>query len=173
MGTLADMICLPAQRTRAYAERLLKDVRPDQFARQPLQGSARIVTNHPAFVFGHLALYPETVATVAGLDPAPHRVPAGWSELFKDGVECRDDASGSIYPAMPEIVDAYMRGYDAVIARVLALSDADLQRPNGIERYRERFPAAGTGVNFLLNNHPMMHLGQVSAWRRAMGLGPA
>jgi hypothetical protein len=32
-------------------------------------------------------------------------------------------------------------------------------------------PTIGAVANFLLSAHHMMHLGQVSAWRRAVGLG--
>jgi hypothetical protein len=32
-------------------------------------------------------------------------------------------------------------------------------------------PTVGAAVNFMLGGHLQMHLGQVSAWRRAMGLG--
>jgi hypothetical protein len=37
-------------------------------------------------------------------------------------------------------------------------------------RIKEIFPFVGLAINFMLNNHNMMHVGQVSAWRRAMGL---
>ncbi|MEY4102879.1 MAG: hypothetical protein RL461_81, partial [Planctomycetota bacterium] len=39
--------------------------------------------------------------------------------------------------------------------------------------FKERFPVLGQAVLFLCNNHQMMHLGQISAWRRVMGLGSA
>jgi hypothetical protein len=39
------------------------------------------------------------------------------------------------------------------------------------ESRRERFPTVGAATNFLLNDHLMFHAGQVSAWRRAVGLG--
>jgi hypothetical protein len=35
------------------------------------------------------------------------------------------------------------------------------------------FPTIGGAVNFLLVGHVQMHLGQVSTWRRVMGLGSA
>ena len=47
-------------------------------------------------------------------------------------------------------------------------------RENPVEgRFREILPTVGGVVLFMLNNHVMMHAGQVSHWRRAMGLGPA
>ena len=35
------------------------------------------------------------------------------------------------------------------------------------------FPLLGGRVLFMCNNHLMMHLGQISAWRRCMGLPAA
>jgi hypothetical protein len=35
------------------------------------------------------------------------------------------------------------------------------------------FPTVGGAVNFLCGGHNMMHLGQISTWRRAAGLGSA
>ncbi len=51
-------------------------------------------------------------------------------------------------------------------------SDADLARAN-TAMAPDRFPTLGALANFLMNNHVMMHIGQVSTWRRAMGLPSA
>jgi hypothetical protein len=37
----------------------------------------------------------------------------------------------------------------------------------------ERFPTLGSVHAFYCGGHIMMHLGQMSAWRRMMGLGSA
>jgi hypothetical protein len=76
---------------------------------------------------------------------------------------------------MEAIVSQYTRSYDAAIEMVSKLDDRslDVPIPDPLERFRATFPSAGAVAMFLLNNHQMMHLGQVSAWRRCMGLGPA
>ena len=38
-------------------------------------------------------------------------------------------------------------------------------------KFAEMLPTRGDAVSFMMNNHIMMHAGQVSFWRRAMGMG--
>jgi hypothetical protein len=40
-------------------------------------------------------------------------------------------------------------------------------------RMKELFPTVGAAVNFLVVGHTQSHLGQISVWRRLMGLGSA
>lgn len=159
-----------------YGEQMLKDVRPDSFARLAVgSGGARVLSNHPAWVYGHLALYWSRCFDFMGL-PCPEGVaaPAGFEPLFKNGVECKDDPQGVIYPAMEIVVAAFQRGGKAVLAALPEADDEALQRPNPAEgRFKELFPTCGSALVFLTGGHPMSHLGQVSAWRRFSGLGSA
>lgn len=50
---------------------------------------------------------------------------------------------------------------------------AKLSEPHPNESMRKYFPTVGDMVIFLMTSHEMNHLGQVAAWRRAMGLGSA
>ncbi len=173
MGTFADSIVAASRRARTYAERVLKDIRPDQFARKPTPGGVTVDCNHPAFVYGHLSLYPARIAGILGKDAAAVAVPAGYEELFKNGTPCHDDPNGTIYPPMAEIVQNFFRAYDGILAIAATIPDEAFGRENPDARYREYFPTVGQAAVFLLNNHNMMHLGQVSTWRRCMGLGAA
>jgi uncharacterized damage-inducible protein DinB len=56
---------------------------------------------------------------------------------------------------------------------VESMDDAILLTPTAHEGYAKIFPVTGPTLIFMLNNHTMMHLGQVSTWRRCMGLPPA
>ena len=38
-------------------------------------------------------------------------------------------------------------------------------------RFAEMLSTRGDAVSFMMNNHIMMHAGQVSFWCRAMGMG--
>ena len=68
----------------------------------------------------------------------------------------------------------YMAGHQKVAELLTELDDSVLAGPNPVEGvFKERFPVLGQAVLFLCNNHQMMHLGQISAWRRVMGLGSA
>ena len=173
MAIFAESIVAAAGRGRAFAERLLKDVTPKQFARKPSIGGQVIDTNHPAFVFGHLSLYPRNLAIICSLNTPGAAVPDGYESLFKNGQPCLDDPEGKIYPAMDGVVRTYFAGTDAILDAVGKLGDADFNKANPHENYAKFFPTVGGACAFLLNSHVMMHLGQISAWRRCMGLGPA
>jgi len=173
MGVFAESLAWAAARTRAYAERLLKGIEAGSFARRARVGGVTVESNHPAFVFGHLSLYPARVMRICGLDARGVEPPAGFEELFRNGVPCVDDPEGRVYPAMERITRAYFDGTDGVLRAIGGLEDAAFARVNPDERYRELFPTVGQAAVFLLNNHAAMHLGQVSVWRRCMGLGPA
>jgi hypothetical protein len=159
--------------TRGYAERLLNGVTPEIFARYPVANGVQVTINHPAFVFGHLALYPSLIAEMTGISGKGMEIPASYSDLFKMGVPCQDDPNGTIYPPMKEIVNAFFSGTDALIASLDSISSETLDLALEHPSRRERFGTVGAFLTYILLAHPQSHLGQVSAWRRCMGLGPA
>ena len=100
--------------------------------------------------------------------------PAAWDDLFKAGVECRDDADGRLYPSLAEVSGKYFQGFDAALAALMAADDKALLEPNPAEgRFRELFPLKVHAINFVFGPRPMSHFGQISAWRRMMGLASA
>ena len=177
MGQYLDMMLAGAKRARLYTEKLVAGVRPEQAARKPrfeADGSPVVVdTKHPVFVLGHLSLYPARILKFGGLDGAGVAAPAGWEDIFKAGVACQDDVDGTIYPRLDAVTAQYFRATDAMLAVLDKTDDRVLLAPTAEERMRERFPMAGAAMCFMLNNHVMMHLGQVSAWRRCFGLPSA
>ncbi len=179
MGQHASAIAAPARRTRSYAERLLVGVTPAIAARKPVftkgGDTVTIDANHPAFVFGHLSLYPSKILGLVGRADlaAQAAAPADWEEKLKNGAPCLDDPSGTIYPAFDTITAHYFRATDLMLDAVEAMDDAILLSPTAHEGYAKIFPVTGPALIFMLNNHTMMHLGQVSTWRRCMGLPPA
>jgi hypothetical protein len=176
MGQFAEMILAGAKRSRGYAERILSGITPQIFARKPrFEGPGKTVvieTNHTAWAFGHLSLYPAFVLQMLGQSPGKVVPSPAFEALFKDGTPCQDDPDGKIYPAMETITTTYFRNYDAAFEIIAGLSDAALSAPSE-EKARANWPLVGGRVNFMLNNHIMMHMGQLSAWRRCMGLPPA
>jgi hypothetical protein len=159
--------------TRGYAERLLKGITPESFARYPVVNGVQVTINHPAFVFGHLALYPALIAEMTGISNKGMEIPKNYPDLFKMGVPCQDDPTGSIYPPMNEIVEAFFSGTDALIASLDSFSPESLDILLENPSRRERFGTVGAFLTYILLAHPQSHLGQVSGWRRCMGLGPA
>ncbi len=173
MGQYAQLITAAGKVSRVYAERLLVGITAQQFARKPAVGGKTIDANHPAWVFGHLATYPAKVAGTVGLDGSKLAPPANFDELFKDGTPCQDDATGSIYPAMAVITGAFFQAHDGLFEVLGGIDDAKLIQPTPDEKARLRFPLVGGRLLFMCNNHIMMHLGQISTWRRCLGLPPA
>ncbi len=155
-----------------YAERLLKDVTPATFARFASPGGMPIESNHPAFVYGHLSLYGPRILTQLGLSGAD--APAEFDAVFSKDAKCVDDPAGSVYPAMATVTESFFGGYKAAVAALRAASDDAFQKPNPMEgRMATLFPTLGSLQTFYCGGHIMMHLGQISAWRRMMGLGAA
>ena len=97
--------------TRGYAERLLKGITPECFARYPVVNGVQVTIKHPAFVFGHLALYPALIAEMTGISNKGMEIPKNYPDLFKMGVPCQDDPNDSapwvhfdLYPPRPPAV---------------------------------------------------------------------
>ena len=172
MGQTANMILTGVGVSKRYAESMLKDVTPEKFARLGAPGGATVESNHAAFVYGHLSLYFPRVLSMLGQPAFSH--PPMFEELFTAGKPCVDDAKGTHYPSMEAILAHFNAGMEAATDAITRASDADLGKPNPAEgRMKEMFPTIGDAINFLMNSHVMWHLGQVSGWRRMMGLGSA
>jgi hypothetical protein len=175
MGQHIDQIIIAARRGFGYAEKLAADITPEIFASKPrFRDAGREVVvdcNHPAFVYGHLSLYPARLMGFLGLDTAPVAFPSAWPDLFKAGVECRDDPEGTIYPKKSEIMPIFARGYAALFDAMGKLDDAVITTPHPDETIRAKFfPTLGVALAFMPIGHVMMHMGQVSTWRRCFGL---
>jgi len=173
MGAYADVLVKGGRVSMWMAEQQLKDVTAAQFSRKPSLGGKIIDTNSPAFVYGHLALYPAGLAQMLGLASPKLAKPPGFEELFAAGKPCVDDPGPTIYPAMPVITEAFFTQYKTLLDLLPGVSDDHLNSPNPREgRMKEMFPTVGGMVMFMLCSHVMMHMGQISAWRRCFGLGP-
>ena len=144
-----------------YARRLVADLADEQLAAQPVPG---VAMNHAAWVVGHLAWVCDVGATLLGeaaaLDP-------GWKDLFSSAAKPLPDRAA--YPAKGVIVTAYETAHTRLAGLALAASP-ELLHGLPPERFRARFPTLAHIVLHMLTNHQAVHLGQLSAWRRAGGL---
>lgn len=174
MGQWGAIIARSAVLTPNYAERLLAGIAADRFARFAAPGGVVVKSNHPAFVFGHLSLYPARVLQLCGKPAGAAQAPPRFEELFKNGVECVDDPTGAIYPPMADITRHFFESHRLASEAVAAASDETLLAANPAEgRMKELFPSIAAAIIFYLDGHAQMHLGQVSAWRRMMNLPAA
>lgn len=168
MSLTTETILGPARMTRGYAEVLLKGITPQQFARIPKGVSC----NNPAWVYGHLANYPDRMLQMLGRADLA-KPDDMFIKHFENKTTPIDDAEGTVYPDMKTITSRYFDRTDAILGALAGASDAQLSAVNPIEGMRDRLPTVGTMINFMLGAHSMMHLGQVSTWRRVMGLPSA
>lgn len=173
MSIAVSILTRPTARLMALANGLVKDIPAEKFARFPVADGEPIAMNHPAFVLGHLALYPGRIVGVCGLDAATVAAPEGYEDLFAPGVECKDDPEGSIYPEKDALVAAFNDLHEKAFEILKGLRDEDLEKELEHERYREAFGTSGGATSFLLGAHAGFHLGQISGWRRMMGMGSA
>jgi hypothetical protein len=157
-----------------YAEKLLAGVTQESAARFARPGEIEIKSNHPAFILGHLSLYPIRTMQYLELPPGPTPFPPHYESLFKFGVECQDDPEGTIYPPLSELRTRFFESYQTAIGAIESVPDEGFEKPNPAEgRLREMFPTIGAALNFYHVGHVQVHLGQFSAWRRGMGMPPA
>ena len=173
MSKIGPMIAASARLGVGYAERLLTGIEADQFARFAQIGETVIESNHPAFICGHLSLYPSRVIEQVGADATDFTTASAYEKLFSHEAKCVDDPDGTIYPAMDELVGALLKNYRGAIAALEAAEDDVFAEENPYEAMRGKFPTKGAMHAFYVGGHVMMHMGQFSAWRRAMGLGAA
>lgn len=147
-----------------YAEALTKDVPAEKFAHLPVKN-----VNHAAWCIGHLSLYAERIFELVGRGDLASP-DARFVELFKAGTPCVDEPGR--YPAKDVIVTRFRERWERVQAVLPEIPEERFFAPNPLEgRMRELLPTVGAAVNFLCSGHHQMHLGQVSAWRRLIGLG--
>ena len=147
-----------------YSQKLVADLTDEQMCAQPVEGR---VMNHPAFLLGHLALVAGNFAT--GFVGAAPVCPEAWKELFNQGATPLADRSR--YPSkavlLKALEDAHARLADAVVKAAPEM----LSQP-APEKMRARFPTIGALLAGMMTAHEASHNGQLSAWRRAMGLPP-
>lgn len=173
MPNIGPMMAASAKLAVGYTEKLLTNVQDKDCARFARIGDTVIESNHPAFILGHLTLYPMRVVAQLGADATPVTPTESFQELFSHQATCVDDPDRNIYPALEEIVSVFQSGYSKAIELLESTEDQAFMAENPLERLRDRFPTIGAAHGFYVGGHMMMHLGQLSAWRRAMGMGAA
>lgn len=173
-NTIGNIIADSLSRGIDYAQRLSSGIAADQFARFAIGKDGPIVSNHPAFIFGHLSIYAPRIVEQLGHDANPYKLPADQNDLFGPAATCQDDADGSIYPDMTQIMDRFMQSHQAALQVLRDANDAQFAEVNPAEgRMREMFPTIGSMHAFYCGGHLMMHMGQLSAWRRMQGMPAA
>ena len=164
---VAQSIAPVVRMVRGYYMHLLDGVTPETFARRP-EG---VVSNHPAFILGHVAFYSNRIMNALGVET--DYFTDGSSEIYVMDAECVDAADGALYHPMAESVKLFGDVMDTVIETLPTVDSSAFERDSTGTPFADVIPTMGGVANFVLVAHPMMHAGQFSAWRRCMGHGPS
>lgn len=174
MGQVGALIADAASVGLRYGKRLLENIPAERFSRMSAPGGQTVQSNHPAFVVGHLTLYPIKVLELVGQDGASARPPANYVTLFSKDAKCVDDADASVYPPKEELIAAFYSSYEAALSALRNCDDALLLGANPVDSpIKAVCPTLGSMLAFYVTGHVTSHLGQVSAWRRMEGLPAA
>ena len=159
---MVDEVIRSFTRTLDFLRRMLADVPETMMTVQPCGA-----VNHPAWVVGHLTYSCQAIGGELGLEPW---LPVNWEQQFGTGsapVERRD-----AYPNKPELLAALADAERRITQRIHELGEADLVKPLPDIRCRDEFPTVGHAVLHILTSHAAVHVGQVTVWRRVVGLEP-
>lgn len=174
MSMSGSMIADAAAMGPRYAKRLLTGIPTHRFARMSSPGGKTVESNHPAFILGHLCLYPAKVLELLAQDDSSAQPPAHYEQLFSKNASCQDDPDGTIYPAAGEMIECFERTYAAAIDALRKATEEQLAAANPVDTpIKEILPTVGGLLAFYMTGHVMSHLGQLSTWRRMEGLPPA
>lgn len=163
---LIDSILPAARMSLGYVLALAEDIPADRWADPAIEGM-----NHPAFLYGHLAIYGNRLlGGFIDRGDLVNEVPFD-AEAVAAGAPCLADASK--YPTKDVVLPYLKERYETVLEALPTVPADVFTRENPVEgRFRDMLPTIGAVTCFMLNNHVMMHAGQISHWRRAIGLGP-
>ena len=151
-----------------YARALVQDLTNDQMTIIPTTG----LENHPAFTLGHLVSGSALLAEDLG---ASFEMPEDWADLFLrkgPGDPRKPDPDKSKYPSKHLLLKELEDQHNKVIN---LLNNLDKRKLSESIKWRfcNYMPTLLDIVVFMCINHEAMHLGQLAAWRRAMGLNSA
>jgi hypothetical protein len=146
-------------RNAPYAAKLVGDLTDEQMVQQPRPGM-----NHPAWTLSHLNLYHDVL--VALLTHAPFADPKD----HQYGMTSKPVADRSAYASKADLIGTFQAGHDRVRSALLEAPPDVFEAAIPLERWKPSFPLVGTILGYLMLSHESTHLGQLSAWRRAMGL---
>ena len=144
-----------------YTKDLMADLDDARLAEQPLPGM-----NHPAWILGHLAIATDYTLKLSGQEP---RCPEAWHTQFGPGSVPSTDRTA--YPSKAAFMEALISGHAAATEAATHIDPKRLDQPHGIPmEFLNAIPTVGELLAHLMTTHEATHVGQLSAWRRAMQL---
>jgi hypothetical protein len=142
-----------------HARNLLDGIDEEQMISQPIDGM-----NPPAWIIGHLVYSFQEIGAEMGL---ARWLPDDWAERFGTGAELPSTLEE--VPSRTELLSALDDGEKRLTDKLSQMSEAEFNQSLPDERHRHIFPTVASAVMHILTVHAAVHVGQLSAWRRAMG----
>jgi hypothetical protein len=143
-----------------YCHMLTADIADERMAEQPQPG-----VNHPAWILGHLAYSADGMTGRLGGEKV---LPVEWTDLFKPG--STPTANRGDYPAKADLIKAIEESFARTRELVCCSSEETLAVPTPNPRMQEMLPTLRESAAFILTGHFGVHLGQLSMWRRLVGM---
>lgn len=120
--------------------------------------------NHPAWILGHVAIGFDFVAMLAGQEMMTDDK---WMATFGPGSTPLDKREN--YPSKAELLKKFDDVHSNTVEIIKGLSDELLAEPNETPFFQKQLPTKGDLILHLITTHALLHLGQLSAWRRCIG----
>jgi len=167
--SLKDAVISVIAFTRNRTLKLVEDLSDDQLALS-LAGPGGAKVNHPAWVLGHLLLSDYSFRQLVTGEPAPSWVDDAARTVYGNKSEPSSDKAR--YKPKQFYIDKLLAVRAQIAARLQSMTEAEYGAPHPDPARRERFPTVGHMITFYGTWHEAYHGGQLSTWRRALGLPP-
>lgn len=145
-----------------YVRSLVGDLIDERMAEQPVAG-----VNHPAWILGHLAYSGDVIVGLLG---GTKTLTPEWNTRFNPGSKLT--AVRSDYPKRDELMHVLEERFETARKLAAAATVEQVSAPTPNPRMKDKLPVVGNVITLLLTAHFGVHLGQLSAWRRMIGLPP-
>jgi len=159
---LVDGLLFGWKKNLDYGQRLIADLSDEQMTIQPVENGKP--ANHPAWVYSHLNVYSQIIEKLVRGDefddPKPH----------KFGMQSKPESDPKLYASQSQLLSEFVANHERVIAALEEQGDGCLDQPMTLERWKEPMPTVGIALPYLMLVHENQHFGQVSAWRRILGM---
>jgi DinB superfamily len=145
----------------AYGKQILADIEDQRMAERPLN------LNPPAWLLMHLASAADYAAALLGGQGV---CPADW----KDRADTKKPVSSNRadYPSHADLLKYFESSYQHAADLLSKATPEQLAAPQKLGFFEQELPTVADMAGFLLVAHLAIHLGQISAWRRATGKAP-
>jgi hypothetical protein len=145
-----------------FLRELVSDLSDEEMTLQPAG-----VPNHAAWTLGHVIFSCQAIAGELGVTPW---LPVDWESCFGSG--SLPGLADSAHSGRLELLTTLEESGRRLKTALLRMDESALTAPLPDENAREILPTLGHALLQIVAAHTAFHVGQLSAWRRAIGRRP-